>query len=39
MTSRVPEEAFRRSDETPDEEFYGVPQLVTHINTSNYKTS
>ena len=32
MTSRVPGEAFRRSDETPDEEFYGVPRLVTHID-------
>ncbi len=32
MTSRIPEEAFRRSDETPDEEFYGVPRLVTHID-------
>ncbi len=32
MTSRIPEEAFRRFDETPDEEFYGVPRLVTHID-------
>ncbi len=32
MTPRIPEEAFRRFDETPDEEFYGVPRLVTHID-------
>ena len=32
MTSRMSGEAFRRSDETPDEEFYGVPRLVTHID-------
>ena len=32
MTSHRPEEAFRRFDETPDEEFYGVPRLVTHID-------
>ena len=30
--SRIPEQAFRRYDETPDEEFYGVPRLVTHID-------
>ena len=35
---RTPSEAFRRYDETPDEEFYGVPRLVTHINAPNYKT-
>jgi SAM-dependent methyltransferase len=29
---RVPDEAFRRTDETPDEEFYGAPRLVTHID-------
>ena len=28
----TPSEAFRRYDETPDEEFYGVPRLVTHID-------
>ena len=27
---RMPEQAFRRYDETPDEEFYSVPRLVTH---------
>ena len=30
--ARLPEEAFRRTDETPDEEFYGTPRLVTHID-------
>ena len=30
--SRLPEEAFRRADETPDEEFYRTPRLVTHID-------
>jgi SAM-dependent methyltransferase len=30
--SPVPEEAFRRTDETPDEEFYRTPRLVTHID-------
>lgn len=25
-------EAFRRYDETPDEEFYKTPRLVTHID-------
>jgi len=29
---RVPEEAFRRTDETPDEEFYRTPRIVTHID-------
>ncbi|CAN5675626.1 class I SAM-dependent methyltransferase [soil metagenome] len=29
---RVPGEAFRRTDETPDEEFYRTPRLVTHID-------
>ncbi len=28
----TPSEAFRRYDETPDEEFYSVPRLVTHID-------
>jgi SAM-dependent methyltransferase len=28
----LPEEAFSRYDETPDEEFYRVPRLVTHID-------
>jgi SAM-dependent methyltransferase len=30
--SWLPAEAFRRYDETPDEEFYKVPRLVTHID-------
>ena len=30
--SSLPEEAFRRYDETPDEEFYRTPRLVTHID-------
>ena len=29
---RVPEEAYRRTDETPDEVFYRTPRLVTHID-------
>jgi SAM-dependent methyltransferase len=29
---QIPEEAFRRTDETPDEEFYRTPRLVTHID-------
>ena len=28
----IPEEAFRRTDETPDEEFYRMPRIVTHID-------
>jgi hypothetical protein len=28
----LPEEAFRRYDETPDEEFYRLPRFVTHID-------
>jgi SAM-dependent methyltransferase len=28
----VSEEGFRRTDETPDEEFYRTPRLVTHID-------
>ena len=30
--AQFPEEAFRRTDETPDEEFYRTPRLVTHID-------
>ncbi len=30
--SRIPSEALRRYDETPDEEFYRTPRLVTHID-------
>ena len=30
--SRIPEQAFRRYDETPDERFYRTPRLVTHID-------
>ena len=29
---RRPEEAFRRYDESPDEEFYQAPRFVTHID-------
>jgi hypothetical protein len=32
--SSLPEEAFRRTDEAPDEEFYRTPRLVTHIQIS-----
>ena len=32
MSSRLPEESFRRADETPDEEFYRTPRFVTHID-------
>ena len=28
----LPEDAFGRMDETPDEEFYRTPRLVTHID-------
>ena len=28
----LPEEAFKRYDETPDEEFYRLPRYVTHID-------
>ena len=28
----LPEQAFKRYDETPDEEFYKTPRLVTHID-------
>lgn len=30
--SEVPQKAFRRQDESPDEEFYRTPRLVTHID-------
>ena len=30
--STLPEEAFRRADEAPDEEFYRTPRLVTHLD-------
>jgi SAM-dependent methyltransferase len=30
--SKLPEEAFRRYDESPDEGFYRFPRLVTHID-------
>ncbi len=30
--ARIPEDAFQRVDETPDEEFYLTPRLVTHID-------
>ena len=29
---QYPEQAFRRYDETPDEQFYRTPRLVTHID-------
>ena len=29
---QLPEGAFGRMDETPDEEFYRTPRLVTHID-------
>lgn len=29
---QIPEEAFRRVDERPDEEFYRTPRIVTHID-------
>ena len=32
MSQRLPKEAFRRANETPDEEFYRAPRLVTHID-------
>ncbi len=31
-TSELPEDAFRRADETPDELFYRQPRFVTHID-------
>lgn len=30
--SEIPVEAFRRQDESPDEDFYRTPRLVTHID-------
>ena len=30
--TQFPEEAFRRTDEAPDEDFYRTPRLVTHID-------
>jgi SAM-dependent methyltransferase len=30
--SRIPEDAFRRTDEVPDEEFYRTSRIVTHID-------
>lgn len=30
--TRLPPEAFRRYDESPDEEFYRLPRYVTHID-------
>jgi SAM-dependent methyltransferase len=30
--SRIPEDAFRRTDEAPDEEFYRTSRIVTHID-------
>ncbi len=30
--SEIPRKAFRRQDESPDEEFYRTPRLVTHID-------
>lgn len=32
MTRSIPKEAFRRVDESPDEEFYRIPRFVTHID-------
>jgi SAM-dependent methyltransferase len=29
---QIPEDAFRRTDEAPDEEFYRSPRLVTHVD-------
>lgn len=31
-SSRLPEELFRRGDESPDEEFYQAPRFVEHID-------
>jgi hypothetical protein len=36
---RIPEQALRRYDGTPDEGFYSVPRLVTHGNAYEYKTA
>lgn len=32
MSSRLPDELFRRQDESPDAEFYTVPRFVTHVD-------
>ncbi len=32
LQSKLPPNAFRRMDETPDEDFYAPPRLVTHID-------
>ena len=32
MNDALPREWFRRADETPDEDFYATPRLVTHID-------
>jgi SAM-dependent methyltransferase len=32
MTDSLPHSAFRRLDESPDEEFYRLPRFVTHID-------
>jgi SAM-dependent methyltransferase len=32
QVARIPEDAFRRADEAPDEEFYRTSRLVTHID-------
>ena len=37
--SQISKEAFRRQNESPEEVFYRVPRLVTHINAQNYKTT
>lgn len=37
--SQIPGEAFKRQNESPDEEFHRVPRLVIYINAQNYKTT
>ena len=32
MSGRLPDELFRRQDESPDAEFYTVPRFVTHVD-------
>lgn len=32
IVAGLPEEAFRRYDNSPDSEFYNIPRLVTHID-------
>ncbi len=32
--STIPPEAFARHDESPDDQFYLQPRLVTHIDTA-----